>query len=68
MALLHIRDGQIQLLHQLADEAVLRRFALFPLAAGEFPQVGVGAALAPLTQQDAAVFIIYNACGYLNHA
>ena len=63
----HIGDGQGELLHQLSDEAVRRGFARFPLAAGEFPQVGVIAAFAPLADQDPALAVIHDAGGNFDH-
>ena len=45
-------DGDIQLLAQLAMEAIDGAFARLLLAAGEFPVVGEGVAFAPFGDQD----------------
>ena len=61
------RHGQGELLLEFAHEAVRRGLALFDFAAGEFPQVGVVAPLAPLADENPALAVMHDAGGYFDH-
>ncbi|MNC52181.1 hypothetical protein D3C75_1015120 [compost metagenome] len=61
------KDRDAHLLHQLSAQASRRIFAVLQLAAGKFPQSGLGFTLPPPGDQDSSFFIMYNRSCYFNH-